>query len=87
MKEFKWVAPAIILVSALPITLNFVINEYFAGLDSQLAAEKKQRELAQYYQKKARIESRRFAEKMFPGIVTPGLLDPEGWSSEPDLND
>lgn len=79
MKEFKWVAPAVILVSALPITLNFVLNEYFANLDEQLAADKKQRELAQYYQNKARIESRRFAEKMFPGLVSPGLLEPRGW--------
>ncbi|MCE2572335.1 hypothetical protein [Motilimonas eburnea] len=83
MKEFKWVAPAVILVSALPITLNFVINEYFANLDNQLAAEKKQRELAHYYQNKARIESRRFAEKMFPGMVMPGLFEPSGWQANP----
>ncbi|MCE0556644.1 MULTISPECIES: hypothetical protein [Motilimonas] len=74
MKDFKWVAPIVILVSALPITLNFVINGYFEKLDNKLAAEKKQREIAQYYEKKARIESRRFAENMFPGLVTPGLL-------------
>lgn len=74
MKNFKWVAPIVIIVSALPITLNFVINGYFDRLDSALAVEKTAREIAQYHQKKARIESRRVAEKMFPGLVNPGIL-------------
>jgi len=74
MKNFKWVAPIVIIVSALPITLNFVINGYFDRLDSKLAVEKTAREIAQYQQKKARIEARRVAEKMFPGLVNPGIL-------------
>lgn len=63
MKNYKWVAPAVILLSVFPISLNFLINMYFDRLDTQL-----------YEEKKARIEARRKAEQMFPEMTEKGLL-------------
>ncbi|RJG49486.1 hypothetical protein [Motilimonas pumila] len=63
MKNFKWVAPAVILLSVFPISLNFLINIYFDRLDTQL-----------YEEKKARVEARRKAEKMFPEMTEQGIL-------------
>lgn len=47
----------IIILSALPFTLNIIINMYFENLDTEI-----------YEKKKARVEQRRQIEKMFPEL-------------------
>ncbi len=47
----------IVILSALPFTLNIIINMYFENLDTEI-----------YEKKKARVEQRRQIEKMFPEL-------------------
>lgn len=56
-KRSTIIIAVIIILSALPFTLNIIINLYFEHLDTEI-----------YETKKSRIEQRRQIEKMFPEL-------------------
>lgn len=56
-KRSTIIIAVIIIFSALPFTLNIIINLYFENLDTEI-----------YEKKKSRIEQRRQIEKMFPEL-------------------
>lgn len=59
------IVTSIALLSALPFTLNILINMFFEDLDTKT-----------YEKKKARIEQRRQIESMFPELDTSDPLRP-----------
>ncbi len=63
MKNYKWVLPLVVFLSVLPISLNFLLNKYFEKLDTE-----------RYEKQKNLIETRRYAEKMFPELKENGLF-------------
>jgi len=60
------IVTGLVILSALPFTLNIVINMFFDDLDTEL-----------YEKKKARIEQRRQIEEMFPELDTTDPLRPQ----------
>ncbi len=65
-KRSTLIVAALIILSALPFSLNILINMFFEDLDTEM-----------YEQKKARVEQRRQIEKMFPELDTKDPLRPQ----------
>lgn len=60
------IVTGLVILSALPFTLNILINMFFDDLDTEM-----------YEKKKARIEQRRQIEEMFPELDTIDPLRPQ----------
>ncbi|NQZ93962.1 MAG: hypothetical protein HRT97_16680 [Moritella sp.] len=58
-KRSTLIVAGLIILSAIPFSLNILINMFFADLDTEM-----------YEKKKARVEQRRQIEKMFPELNT-----------------
>jgi len=60
------IVAGLVILSALPFSLNILINMFFEDLDTEI-----------YEKKKARVEQRRQIEKMFPELDTTDPLRPQ----------
>ena len=56
-KRSTLIVAGLIILSAIPFSLNILINMFFSNLDTEI-----------YEKKKARVEQRRQIEKMFPEL-------------------
>ncbi|PKH07511.1 hypothetical protein [Moritella sp. Urea-trap-13] len=65
-KRSTLIVTGLIILSAIPFSLNILINMFFEDLDTEI-----------YEQKKARVEQRRQIEKMFPELDTKDPLRPK----------
>lgn len=65
-KRSTLIVAGLILLSAIPFSLNILINMFFEDLDTEI-----------YEKKKARVEQRRQIEKMFPELDTKDPLRPQ----------
>ena len=65
-KRSTLIVTGLIILSAIPFSLNIVINMFFDDLDTEI-----------YEKKKARVEQRRQIEKMFPELDTADPLRPK----------
>ncbi|SQD79640.1 conserved protein of unknown function [Moritella yayanosii] len=65
-KRSTLIVAGLIILSAIPFSLNILINMFFADLDTEM-----------YEKKKARVEQRRQIEKMFPELNTKDPLRPQ----------
>ena len=65
-KRSTLIVAGLIILSALPFSLNILINMFFSNLDTEI-----------YEKKKARVEQRRQIEKMFPELNTTNPLRPQ----------
>jgi len=65
-KRNTLIVAGLIILSAIPFSLNILINMFFADLDTEM-----------YEKKKARVEQRRQIEKMFPELNTKDPLRPQ----------
>jgi len=65
-KRSTLIVAGLIILSALPFSLNILINMFFSDLDTEI-----------YEKKKARVEQRRQIEKMFPELDTTNPLRPQ----------
>ncbi|MDX2321325.1 MAG: hypothetical protein QNK26_12120 [Moritella sp.] len=65
-KRSTLIVTGLIILSAIPFSLNILINMFFENLDTEI-----------YEQKKARVEQRRQIEKMFPELDTKDPLRPQ----------
>ncbi|QUM82600.1 hypothetical protein HWV01_21295 [Moritella sp. 5] len=65
-KRSSLIVAGLIILSAIPFSLNILINMFFADLDTEI-----------YEKKKARVEQRRQIEKMFPELNTTNPLHPQ----------
>ena len=65
-KRSTLIVIGLIILSAIPFSLNILINMFFEDLDTEI-----------YEKKKARVEQRRQIEKMFPELDTKDPLRPQ----------
>ncbi|MGR6781850.1 hypothetical protein [Moritella viscosa] len=65
-KRSTLIVAGLIILSAIPFSLNILINMFFSNLDTEI-----------YEKKKARVEQRRQIEKMFPELDTTNPLRPQ----------
>jgi len=65
-KRSTLIVTGLIILSAIPFSLNILINMFFDDLDTEI-----------YEKKKARVEQRRQIEKMFPELDTTDPLRPQ----------
>jgi len=65
-KRSTLIVAGLIILSAIPFSLNILINMFFSNLDTEI-----------YEKKKARVEQRRKIEKMFPELDTTNPLRPQ----------
>jgi len=65
-KRSTLIVAGLIILSAIPFSLNILINMFFSDLDTEM-----------YEKKKARVEQRRQIEKMFPELETKDPLRPQ----------
>ena len=65
-KRSTLIVAGLIILSAIPFSLNILINMFFADLDTEM-----------YEKKNARVEQRRQIEKMFPELNTKDPLRPQ----------
>ncbi|QUM86906.1 MULTISPECIES: hypothetical protein [unclassified Moritella] len=65
-KRSTLIVIGLVVLSAIPFSLNILINMFFDDLDTEI-----------YEKKKARVEQRRQIEKMFPDLDTKTPLRPQ----------